>query len=672
MNQPYDSSSTETGHITYWAADRDPDAAAKAAHERFQNHARAMNQSGLSQLIEKAYYRYYGKGNVGKSHGMSPGGERGELTMIYANELRNLATHLLTIVTGQRVAYNVGQKNNSVDARKSAIVGQEILMGSRKEKNLDDVFHSAAELALVTSESYVRVDWDQSLGEEVAVAEDGRLIHDGDVRVDAFSVWNVACERNSSRRSSTRPRWFVVREHVNKYDLAARFPDLASEIVASETSAQAYKHPFPSLSRSFFGFSQLSLDEDLVPLYTFYHQKTPALPAGRELVYIGNGTPLLDGPLSYKTIPIYILSPGRVMESGYNYTPVFDSLGPLDAMNSLLSVGLSNSMTYGTQNIIAPRGSGVKSTKLSSGHNLLEYDIGAPEPLPPVQSPPEIYTGIELYRSLVSTYMGISPITRGEVPEKMSGTAMALSDSKSLQFSNFFQMKIVLLIEAVGQAILDVYASRVQSPRFIEAISPDKRSMLKSFVGSDLSGVGKVTIELANPMMQTFAGRYDMADKFLERGLVRTPEQYAEVIDTGTIEPIMKGPREENLYIEEENEAMRNGVTPNVLATDSDPLHIMGHVCVVNSGDAREDPVIMKAALDHIMAHVVSMATKNPILAMALGQNLPQLAQQAGAVQAGAPDGQPPDPNQPPVEGVPGAQNANLPQPAQPPQQNGE
>lgn len=642
----------------YWA-NYTPDKLAQEAYKKFEGHFRNLETGGLARIIERAYMRYYGRNHIGKSSTMTPSGERGELTTLYVNELRNLCTHLLTLVTGMRLAYKASPINSSLQAREASMVGDDLLAGARHSKHLDEMLHLAAEMALITTEGHVRVDWDYTLGEPYTVAEDGRILMDGDCRVGVFSIWNVAVERKI-RQPGEKPRWVVIREHVNKYDLAAQYPEHAEKILAQQPSNKQFKIRYPGFSRDFFGYGMQTTDEDLIPIYSLYHAKTAATPAGRELMFFGEGEPLIDGPLSYDTIPVYSISPSRVMDSGYNYTPVFDVLGPLDAMNSLMSATLTNGVTFGVQNITAPKGSGITSTKLANGLNLLLYDIGAPTPLAPVQSPPELFTGIEMYKNIAGMHLGIGPITRGEIPEKLSGSAMALADSKSLQFANFFQMQYKFLGEHVGKGIMDVYAARATSPRLVTMLGPDKAYMLRSFQGSDLEGVGMVTLELDNPFNQTSAGRYEKADKFLERGLVRSPEEYDEVIDTGRVEPILKGPRSENLNIIAENEQMMKGEEPQILMTDNDFLHIAEHKCVGDHPESRKNPQVMAVWAQHMMKHTIQAATKNPVLAMALGQNASVMLQQNAAAQRGAPDGQNPQQGQGAASG-PNPEKSNQP-----------
>lgn len=643
--------------VEYWVND-EPEVTAAEALERFRNHFLRLRSVGLYPLIERACRRYYGYGHVGRSHSMMPGGDRGELTTLYVNELRNVSTHLLNIVTGQKVSYFASPKYDTLRSREQAAVVSKLLQGVVGSKSLDTVFARAAEYALVTTEGYVRVDWDVKQGEDTGVAEDGRVLKEGDVSVKAYSIMNTACERVQGEE----PRWYIFRDFKNKHDLAATYPQFASEIMSgSATSVPSNWDVFSSkvFNGSIFGEA---IDDDCIPVFTFLHAKTPATPDGREMMFLTDGTVITHGDLPFYSVPAYRMTPSEVVDSPYSYSPVFDVLGPQDAYNSLLSTVLSNQMAFGVQHIVAQRGSGVQSTKLANGLNLLLYDISKPEPLALVQSPPEIFTSINMYKQIIGSNMGISPISRGEIPEKLSGTAMALADSKSMQYLSYFQRRYSELVKGVGHCIKDVYASRITPGRMLTVMGPKGAYMLRNFNGDEFEGVGGVELEIVNPYSSSVAGRYDMAQQVAQMGLIKNAEDYFEILATGKLTPIESGPVTEEMNIQSENELLMAGQNPPVVATDNDILHIQHHKSVLDHPEARHDMARAKAVTDHIMQHIVSMSTKLPLLSMALGQVPQAMNQQSQAQQRGEPD-QPKRPN----NEAPGQQAANEPRLPQPP-----
>jgi hypothetical protein len=160
-------------------------------------------------------------------------------------------------------------------------------------------------------------------------------------------------------------------------------------------------------------------------------------------------------------------------------------------------------------------------------------------------------------------------------------------------------------------------------------------------------------------LTKTTAGKVEVANQLLNTGLITTPEQYLQVVETGTLEPLVEHDQAQLMLIREENEILSDGGQVMAIMTDKHDLHILEHSTVLSSPVVRQNPQVVQAALAHIQEHIDLAKTADPILMMMLKQQ--PLAQPMPP--PGPPPGNPNMPSQPPST----MQDAPVPEPAQPP-----
>lgn len=649
----------------YWATLEDKDFG-EHVKGLVENQFSINNTDGFVRRVFKLVRAYYGETANSTSSTILRGGEQGELSLVYINQVRNLGQHLLSIIAGQKLAFEATPVNNDSTAVEAAEVTTGLLRNAVKDLRLDRIMRLAAEYALVTTEGYVRVDWDDFTGEEIGVdPEFGVPIRAGDCRAQAFSFFDVV--RDESLRSWDSNKWIIVREYVNKWDLAAQFPDLQDDILEA-VDPPSREWWFPFLTEVRFPSDNC----DLVPLFTFYHERTPAVPDGRESKFLRTGKVLTSGPLSYARVPVYRIAPGDIIGCPRGYSPLLDVLGPSEAYNSLVSAALSNQLALAVQSVLLPRTSNVRASSIGP-LNGVYYDPGPngekPEALQLTKTPQEVFQMFQYLSSAMETLAGVSPITRGQIPNRLSGQAMALLDSKTLEFAATLAESYQNLCNQVGKGVKEVYQSRVTSPRLARLVGNDNRHMLRSFIGSQLAQADLVNITTGNPFLATGAAQFELARFFVEQGMVRQPEMFFDVVNTGTTKSILSGPKAQMNLIRSENEALSRGEEVPVLATDHHILHIQEHAQVLASPEARSNPGLVSVTLPHLMEHITQLRTLPPDLLQALGQLPSMFNQQALAAQRGAADPGAPGIQEGGEAGGEESQDPTLPEPAQPPQE---
>jgi hypothetical protein len=91
--------------------------------------------------------------------------------------------------------------------------------------------------------------------------------------------------------------------------------------------------------------------------------------------------------------------------------------------------------------------------------------------------------------------------------------------------------------------------------------------------------------------------------QLVQMSVIRTPQEVLEVLETGRLEPLVKGTQEELTNILKENQDISKGETPVVLLSDDHLLHGKEHCSAVASPAARRDVNVLRAYREHMHEH---------------------------------------------------------------------
>ncbi len=613
-----------------------------------------------------AYHGVFFKDN-GESHTVSFGGEQGELTQLGVNHIRNIAQHMLNMITSTRPAMQARSINTDYKSVVQTTLANGLLDYYMRDHRLEEYLKTAVEYAIVFGSGYIKMEWNATRGEVYEYNEELDIeIREGDIEFQNISPFDVLFDTN---REDRKHDWVISRSFKNRFDLAAKYPELKDKILALPSKSEVMKHALHSYSYD---------ETDLIPVYEFFHNRTESMPDGRYLLYLSGDCVLLDSPMPYRDLPIYAIAPAYYLGTPYGYTPMFDLLNIQDAVNSLYSTILTNQTAFGVQNILVPKGSDVHISELSGGLNVIEANEtnGQVRPLNLTQTPAEVFQFLQMLEKTMETISGVNSVARGNPdPNLRSGNALALIQSMTLQFMSGLQQSYVMLIEDLGTGIINVLKDHATVPRVANIVGKNKKSYLKEFRGDDLDSVNRVVVDIGNPLARTTAGRVEMAEQMMQMGVIKTAEQYMAVIDTGSLDMMTEDTQSQLYLTKGENEAMIAGKPVIAVFTDEHVLHIKEHASVLSDPDLRFDTQLVQRVSQHIQEHVDLLRNTDPDLLAVLGQQplAPQQAQQQ-APQAAPP---PPNPGQLPdmMGGAPvatqmgqqGTVPENLPKPAKVP-----
>ncbi len=612
---------------TYWAsAEMPPLECAEELKRRIDEYYEWLVGSGPLNLW-LASYRFYNAGIYsqgvsggvfGSTGGSFDGGFGGTdgAEIMSVNHYANILDHILELTVSQRPAFEPRSTNTDYKSQAQTILAKHLLDYYMREKSLEVYTKQAVKMALMFGEAYVLCEWDAEMGEVYGKdPESGAVIRQGDLRYSTFGPYSIV--RDLYAGSADQCQWYVVQRLRNKWDLAAKYPEISDDILEYATSEDADE-------MAAFSFAPDGLSKsDLVVTYTLYHERTPACPAGRMLEMLDESIILVDGPLPYSTMPLKRVRYDEVIGTTFGKSVMFDELGIQNTINGLYSVVKTNQVTFGVQNIAIAKGSGFSVNEMAGGLNLIEFDasLGAhavPAPLQLTKTAPETFNFIKQLENTMNTISGINSVIRGDPEQALgagaSGAYAALIQSMAIQFNNGLQMSYVRLLEAIGQSTINTLREYASVPRVAAIVGKVDRAYMQEFTGDDLSTVNRVIVDIGSPTLRTTAGKEQLAEQLIKMGVVKELPQLLEVINTGNLEVLTEGETAQLLMIKSENERLQAGEKVTAFLSDDHQMHLRQHASVMSNPDMRNPTPENASAIEEWVAHMqmhIQLAT-NP------------------------------------------------------------
>lgn len=597
-----------------------------------------LEDVGHLEKIQRSYRQYYGKGMDAPTHKVVSSGERGELSSVSINNYRSLLRHQYTLITSERLAFDVRPVNTDYRSMTQALLGEDVLEYYLAQKRLENILKRATEKSLWSSEGFVGLSWDANLGGVYETDPDTEEpAMEGDIEYKTYCTLDAIRDIHNEGDQD----WIILRSFESKYEIAAQFPEDEEHVLGLDTTSETRR-------RRLRHTSMTNVNSDMVEFYILYHRKSKAVPEGK-YAYFVDGKILAEGALPYSEIPVYRITPAEFDGYCLGYTQGFDILGLQHSGDQLFEAVLSNNITFARQCIQGPKGADINVNDIADGMVFIEYEGDQPlQPLQLTASSPETYKLMELIQRLMEGQTGINEVVRGDPSANLrSGNSLALIAAQAIKFNSSLQYSYAKLTEDVGTATLTFLKDFAEAPRFASVVGQHNKAYLKEFSAEKLQGVSRVEIQMSSALSKTAAGRIEMANNLLQNGLIKRPEQYLMVLETGKLDPIIEAEQSELLNIKAENERLKDGRGATALILDDHRLHMLEHKAVVNDPDAREDPNLMEATLAHIMEHLElwKQLSATPEVAMALGYQ---------PIQPQAPmGGDQPQPQGAPQEGMP-------------------
>jgi hypothetical protein len=605
-------------------------------NEKVEEFYQQLWDMGVTSRVQKSFYTYFGRN--GASTGLQKAGSQGQLNNIMINDYRGLCQHVTTLVTANRPSFDVRATNTDYKSVAQCKLGELILEYYMRENKVENLLKKQCDYAIKYAEGWIGLDWDANMGEIAGMTEEGRPYMEGDIRFSLYHMLQVIRDIYKEGEQD----WVITAQKVNKYELAAKFPSSAEEILRLDNSTlKSEQRDLDYLVRG--GDAG---DTDVIPFYTFYHRKSAALPEGR-LIFFVETKKLLDSPLPYDSIPLSRLAPKDFDGTSLGYSPMWDLLGIQEASDKLYSAVVSNNVTFAKQVIQTSRDNDINVSDLADGMMLVESDAEL-KPVNLTKSAPETYNLLGTLQSKMQELSGINEVVRGVPgPNLRSGNALAIVAAQAITFNSDISASYNMAVEVVGTLVLRMLKKFAKHPRYISIVGKYNKAYLKEFKSDDIYDIDRVTVQQRNAVMSTTAGKVELASNLLQNGVITKPEQYMMVVETGNLDMLTDPTVIEGMLIQQENEKIADGITPMAVLSDSHAKHLVDHKAVLANIEARENPKVVEAYIQHVQQHIDILRNTDPAVLQMLGnQPLPppqgMEAAPINEVQAAPSPGQPP------------------------------
>ena len=621
---------------------------------KVQEYNRAFQSHQFYNNVWMSYRLYYGidhERDCG-TKGLGEGGQKGELSRVKVNRYRTNAQHLISLLTQQRPAFDCRAINNDPESLVQASLGNRILEYVIKNKNYSEYRRKVVEYSLAMAEGYLALDWDDDGGEDYAIEEieetvGERIRKTGDVTFRDISPFEIVRDTNRYRNEQD---WYIFTYKQNKYDLSVKWAGgrgKKKKMLRDVIENTGSKDSLLDYTNSIYSFYD-ETDSDWINVYEFRHDKTPCMPYGRLVKFLADGTVLADVDLPFENKYIFKIAPAHQYGTAFGYTPMFDIMGIQQGHDRLQASILSNNLTFALQNIRVDSNANVQQQSLPGGLRFLRVAPDAKiEPLKLLNTPAEAYNLLDRQKADMEEGVGVNEAMKGQNPTGVtSGSQLAYLGQAGIQFLSELDNSKIRFEEQVMTAIIQMYKTFGDTPRTLTLIGRSKKSYQKQFTKDDLVNIHRVVVESGNPLSKVLAGRLQKAELYLQMGILKTPDDYDEVVETGTLDQALDGVQKKNLLIADENDKLLHGDPVTVILTDDHPRHIREHNALLSDYDVRHNPQLAGAIMAHIMDHDnkwKQLVTERPELAALLEDPAAQPPPPLGAA-GGIPGQQPGNP----------------------------
>jgi hypothetical protein len=650
--------------IGYWASKSSQECVGHLEGMR-KEYYRYLNNTGLMQLWAAIHMAYYKATSVGPYGGSS--GEWNEYQNVSINDFRNLIQHKVGLVINQKPVWEPMSINSDVESLAQTKLAKSLLEYYQDAKRLSVKATNWVLNASLFGEGFLLQTWDATTGAVTFADQDemGNTVvqHEGDVDQRVYAPIDVI--RDCSITDSEQNHWYMVRETRNRWDLSAKYPELANEIE---------NHPYKRDDTEHYIYDpNWDKAEDLVTLYRFFHKKTASVPKGRMIEFLSEDIILRDADVPYEDYPLHRVIDTDLQGRNFGYTDAYDMLELQSLTNGLWSTIMTNLRAFGVQNILLPEGSNISETQLGGALNVITFDPSGPPPvaLQLTAQPQGVFDALNALSAKLETISGVNSTARGNPPAAVgSGVALSMLQSLNVQYSQGLQSSYVSGMEQVGTSLVSLLKNYAQVPRTIAIVGQANSSYLKQFQGKDLDKVHRVSVKLGNPMANTPQGRFAMGEMLAQRGLITDASQLLTVFETGSLDSLTEGRDAQLILSKQIVEALRSGESvPEPVITDDHKLMIRALADLTSDMSIRmEHPELIGPIFEQIMKHMKFLQDPNiAILMGVLGQEALAPSQpianggQPAPIDASQTTNNPAMPQKPPT----GASKAN-PSPASP------
>jgi hypothetical protein len=565
---------------------------------------------------KSAYKAYYGKENgYGITFGVTRGGQRGQLANLRVNRARALLNAWVSLVTAPKISWKPEARTDDSGTLAASTKAIQLFEDLWKTRGLGTHDRRIIEAAGAFSYCVTFPEWDMNAGPPGMPLPDGRLLRNGDITLRLILPWDVRVEPD--RKSWDELDSFFVCVQKNRFDVAA----LASTygLADGRTGKEAEDH-IVSCTGDKVLVSEINPTNrtagegaaDLVPVWYFFHKPTASLPYGREVQFIDEATVLVDRTLGTYDgeVPLIRMAAADMFDTPNAWSSWWDTLGPQELLDGVDTMLGTTATSLGSPCIAYEAGTQPKPDKIGP-FRTWPYPKGGKPPTAVVlaEFPKEALAHKADLKDDQRMLMGLNDIALGQPQTaQMNAQAFVVLASMAQQQASPVQTSRNEAWSRIGSVWLKAIKKNVKDKRpiSIESSATEKLYQKVSYRGDDFAPLDGVRASIGNPMEQMPGGRLALLESLQQGGTPLTVEQKLQVIETGRLEPAIRGVRDELQHLNYERDELLGGRSPPALPLDNNSMHYRENGAVMFSAAARRDPAVIKAVDAHLKEHYLN------------------------------------------------------------------
>jgi hypothetical protein len=559
-------------------------------------------------------------------------GPRGEYTGVKVPQYAGLYMTFMSQLTGQRIVFEPQPGSEDWQASEQARKAKGVLKDAL-ERGFEAALLKSADTAVKQGMAWTVVDFDPHAGAAALPdPETGATIRSGEMTYRSYSPSN--CAFDIEARGEADVHWVVLERWEVAHDLMAAFPDHADAILRA-VGASEPDEGTDMQDIVLQGHRAVGTQRSRVKLREFRHDATPACPAGRIAWFLGDGTLLLEDDLPFvdesgnRRMCVRRLALLDIDDTAFGFTPMWLLMAMQETLDMLKSIEVTNYRAHGAGVILNPRGSDITPRKIAAGLSVIDHTPGLePKPMNFTTQPLDLAGSQERTVETMRTTINVSSIAQGAPPASLkSGSALLFVQATTAQGMQVYLNRLTASWEGSAADYLLVFSIFVQMEREV-TVPGDAADRVQMVRGEDVVGISRVRLNVGNPLTRSLAGQVQIAENLLAQQMI-TKEEYFEIVDGGGIEKILEPATKRGILVEQENAMLREGRVPLVSPTDVHPYHMQRHAAELDSQQARLNPAVRSAVLQHLQMHQqtwMQATMMNPGMLEGLGIPLMQTA----------------------------------------------
>lgn len=611
------------GSKEYWATLSEKEFL-EQAEKRVKSFHEFLRQTKLFMLYRRCAQAFYG-GDLSRDSEWFQNAALSEeyakatrINKLKVNYFKSFVKRVVQLATTDKIDFSVRAVNSDSKSQSQALLGEGLIDYYMREKQLNPVMQDAMENFMLSGEGWIGLEWNRFGGDPYVMDDEGKQVYTGEIDFRTYTMDQIIRDVNVENFEDNN--WLIIEQHIERHHLAAQFPKHRDHILNyNEEKRETTRH----MSKRVKLTSKAMMSEghdDMIRVFTLYHADDAVVEGGIRRVFLHDKI-LHDNELPYDDIPLYRLVADKVHKSNFGYSPAWEMIASqemLDILNSTMVTGLISKVS----NPIWLRDNNYDLEEYEGTKFIISND--PPQVLDLVPTSGDVVSAKQSLQGDMQMISGINDTVMGNPPNNIkSGSGLALLANQALQYHSLLKGGYTTMFENVATAILGMLKAFANTDRVAHLVGKDRRSLTQSFNKEDLSSISRVVVDLTNPLAKTTSGKLQIAQDLLQAGILKSPEKYLQVLQTGNLSQLTSGETTELLNIKSENEDLRSGQPVQVIITDDHALHIREHKQLLGDPAARRDAQLTETVLAHIMEHMEQARQIDPGMAAILRVEVP-------------------------------------------------